>query len=247
MDHSNSAKKERPRYASLTAGLLARKGQAVPVAASFSPEAMAQHLPAKRLAQEFESESTMSGWNPFNALGGRSLDQSASEDELSAGPLDERASKIEEALSEEWGRSEAQKGPELDLFGDEVPEEQGDQGLGLDALVDRAIESAQRNRPGAPLDFEDDEFEYVDTAAPKSNCAAAKADLVASIRNASLAEQGNGAGVPLDPRRYIRLQVAAMKLDVTKQELMSAALDAFLDTLLEDTFSECSCMQKGLI
>lgn len=42
------------KYASLTAGLLARKGEAVPAAAAFTAEAIAQHIPARRLAQEAE-------------------------------------------------------------------------------------------------------------------------------------------------------------------------------------------------
>ncbi|TNE42588.1 MAG: hypothetical protein EP347_00835 [Alphaproteobacteria bacterium] len=246
MDQSNAAKKDRPRYASLTAGLLARKGEAVPVAASFSPEAMAQHLPAKRLAQEFESES-MTGWNPFRAFDRNAADEDAEEQEITSGPLDERASKIEEAFANQVYLDASQDGPELDLFGDEIAEEGESENLGLDALVDRAIESAQRNRFVDPAPHTRSGEVNPAGEQPKSGCATAKADLVTAIRNATLAEQGKGVGVALDPRRYIRLQVAAMKLDVTKQELMSAALDSFLDTLLEDVFSECSCMQKGLI
>lgn len=246
MDHSNTAKKDRPRYASLTAGLLARKGEAVPVAASFSPEAMAQHLPAKRLAQEFENEN-MTGWNPFRSFERNQAEEVSKEPDLTSGPLDQRTSKIEEALADETGGFKVQA-PELDLFGDESADEVEGSDLGLDALVDRAIESAQRNRFGIASESASGEDDGpADAQQTKPTCATAKADLVASIRNANLAEQGNGTGVALDPRRYIRLQVAAMKLDVTKQELMSAALDSFLDTLLEDVFSECSCMQKGLI
>ncbi|MEM1138286.1 MAG: hypothetical protein AAGH45_00270 [Pseudomonadota bacterium] len=37
----------RPKFASLTAGLLARKGEAVPAAAGFTAEAMAQHIPSR--------------------------------------------------------------------------------------------------------------------------------------------------------------------------------------------------------
>jgi hypothetical protein len=113
--------------------------------------------------------------------------------------------------------------------------------LGLSGLVDRAIASAELQKD-SPTPGLGDTLSGDDTS-----CSQVRKEFVASIRDTALFEGGATSPLQLDPRRFIRLQVAAMKLEVSKQELMAAALDSFLDTLLEDVFSDCACMQKGLI
>lgn len=243
----NSMKQDRPRYASLTAGLLARKGEAVPVAAAFSPGAMAQHLPAKRLAQESRAHA-----EPSNDLSPDVPDMD--EDAVSVtGSLIDRTAYIEEAMSMESERQEPQLETSFDLLGDESPDGVDEQTLGLDVLVDRAIESAKQKCQTSDADEIEETGLAVGRdadlaiAETKSSCSTKRSDFAASIRNSPMTDIAAGSALQLDPRRYIRLQVAAMKLDVSRQELMAAALDSFLDTLLEDVFAECSCMQKGLI
>jgi hypothetical protein len=229
MDQSNPTTPERPKYASLTASLLARKGEAVPVASSVSPNAMSHHLPARRLAQESQANESFSERPDREVESMRDVD-------LNLGPLHARAALIEDALSNDKAAAGTKRGS------DHKPSGQSKKAsLGLSGLVDRAIASAevQKENPVPRLDGSQ--------STDDTSCSHVRKEFVASIRDTAVVEGVAMSSLQLDPRRFIRLQVAAMKLEVSKQELMAAALDSFLDTLLEDVFSECTCMQKGLI
>lgn len=318
-----------PRYASLTAGLLARKGEAVPAAAAFTAEAIAQHIPARRLAQEAERiltqpQAPMPELESQRYIEDRELPSGfAAEheriedaflddlDDLDDDDFEDERRDVYAALTEAGRRpldlpqaSEIPPAPSVppvpqapSVAIDAAPlgrsinrneegplseEEEDEQNVapipGLDEskdnwfedIVTRAIQdvdSPQISGRAAPEEAElynRDPRDHAVTrlfAEPSRQTATAAQiaqssragncdDRVAEVRNAI--RSGNPrvarqSAMRLDPRRFIRLSLASKKLDLSNQELMMAALDAYLDTLDEEVFSDCSCMKKGLI
>ena len=312
------------KYASLTAGLLARKGEAVPAAAAFTAEAIAQHIPARRLAQEAErvltdrqhpvidgvidQESAEARGHGLAHRGGQVVadhrdmieqafhESAAREDDSSA------VGDAEDPLSHGFSQLESQGGldleglslgkrRELDLpstgssfFEDlaRAEREDGDENW-FDDIVSNAINEAEGQRPerqssdsdttlsrsdkadtpGADTEAEQPDLEALkaemsenqpeDTAladAARETPGAGCSDKASKVRQAiKLGKTSVGArsAMRLDPRRYIRLSLAAQKLELTSQEVMVASLDTYLDALDEEVFSDCACMKKGLI
>lgn len=312
------------KYASLTAGLLARKGEAVPAAAAFTAEAIAQHIPARRLAQEAErvltdrqhpkidgvidQESAAARGDGLARPGAQvvadhrdMIEQAFHE---SAGREDDSSAvgDAEDPLSHGFSQLESQGGldleglslgkrRELDLpstgssfFEDlaRAEREDGDENW-FDDIVSNAINEAEDQRPerqrsdsgttsfrskmadtlGAGAEAEQPDLEALKAemsenqsgntalpdAAPETQGTGCS-DKASKVRQAiKLGKTSVGArsAMRLDPRRYIRLSLAAQKLELTSQEVMVAALDTYLDALDEEVFSDCACMKKGLI
>lgn len=326
-----------PKYASLTAGLLARKGEAVPAAAAFTAEAIAQHIPARRLAQEAErvlldrhsivdeSSDEMSiarqESNDENRgaqvaaehrdLINQTIDESVKTkkamplvegirkllDQTSAGqksgkPLSLSDTPPEELLS---GGKRALDLPDVQslLSGDTDRREREDSSALSDLngseenwfeeIVTRAISEAEGKQsevsspesgagepslsasigpnaaPGqaslASSSFTQDmaedrtPAEAATSGSPEASaagCSKKAASARQSIKSGKAPAPGRSA-MRLDPRRFVRLSLAAQKLQLTAQEVMIASLDTYLDALDEEVFSDCSCMKKGLI
>ena len=81
----------------------------------------------------------------------------------------------------------------------------------------------------------------------KPGSCSSRAQAVRQAVRSGVPATANKSAMRLDPRRFIRLSLASRKLDLSNQELMMAALDAYLDTLDQEVFAECACMKKGLI
>lgn len=310
-----------PGYASLTAGLLARKGEAVPAAAAFTAEAIAQHIPARRLAQEAERILTQTSDELPDLESAK--DPAAEIQDVSDGQAFEPGSefaeqheRIEDLFAEPEEAAFIPTSPRenlnaahsalehvarepldlparepLDLperhpefaFAEESPshaslsvnplslEEQQEKEAnpipGLDEsdenwfedIVSKAISEADHTRNESVQEASVERFPVearppvVDDAdipsrpkKPAQSCGTKVAKVRQSIQAGNPRAAAKSA-MRLDPRRFIRLSLASRKLGLSNQELMMAALDAYLDTLDEEVFSECSCMKKGLI
>lgn len=297
------------KYASLTAGLLARKGEAVPAAAAFTAEAIAQHIPARRLAQEAErvltdrqhpmidgvidQESAAARGSGLARRAGQVVadhrdmieqafhESAAREDDSSA------VGDTEDPLSHGFSQLESQGGldleglslgkrRELDLpstgssfFEDlaRAEREDGDENW-FDDIVSNAINEAEGQRPERQSSDSDTESEQPDLEAHNAEMSENQSENT-SLPDAAPETQGTGcsdkaskvrqaiklgktavgarSAMRLDPRRYIRLSLAAQKLELTSQEVMVASLDTYLDALDDEVFSDCACMKKGLI
>lgn len=362
------------QYASLTAGLLARKGEAVPAAAAFTAEAIAQHIPARRLAQEAERvlhdrrpeidhviEDTSVAWreadhesrgaqvvSEHRDMIERAFDESVRQDEGMPSlqrPLNEGGS-IEEVLdqstSSEPANGEMDLGERRELNlpyvgppenapvaaletplettpasvisdhledGSAVSDLNDSDDNWFETIVSNAISEAEGQRTdtrasgalaepvaepvaepglfddvavgedaegslvsptfaqGMAADRAEDRAEdqaedstgqetsnALPSAAPMPEKARAPVggcgDKAAKVRAAIKTGKTNVAArsaMRLDPRRFIRLSLAAQKLELSSQEVMIAALDNYMDTLEDEVFSDCACMKKGLI
>ncbi len=309
---------DQPKYASLTAGLMARKGEAVPAAAAFTAEAIAQHIPARHLADEVARHNRRSFLhvhhgtdvsapeetedledeigaselvddvddnepNQFilSAISGSStLHDEEKQTELTdhnATSLDDRKNVIEDA----WQRSRSNLTPDEETKSDPSSiKSRGGENFSEDtieehvsrfnSIIDEAIEQVQSNsktdgnvlsdepdeqtncaesssEAPTPQQVVEQEQTNVDPIGKSKDCGVANA--VRERRDhirAEIASQPR-ASMRLDPRRYVRLSVAAAKLQLENQEVMLAALDSYLDSLDETLFSDCACMKKGLI
>lgn len=337
IDQEDEMNGNETKYASLTAGLLARKGEAVPAAAAFTAEAIAQHIPARRLAQEAQSvlldrrpveepvvEDTSVPWSETAGQTRASQVVSEHRDMIEQAFID--AADAEEVGETSFNSVEdlLEKGPENSLAAsDEVtsemalgarrdlnlsdarpsaPNEGHEDGSAVsdlndsdenwfDTIVSQAISEAEGQRPESPASpvelssngapdaqergpddtgsaassfmrslRKDRSPEISSAEAPQSPAAPAPqasaapesgcGDKAAKVREAIKAGKTKVAGrsaMRLDPRRFIRLSLAAQKLQLSSQELMVAALDNYMDALDEEVFSDCSCMKKGLI
>jgi hypothetical protein len=276
-----------PSYASLTAGLLARKGEAMPAAAAFTTESVAQHIPAQKLAQEsaqLGKANTTSIMDDDCGLTASSIDPPGTvyeEGEIASelledakpaveggdsGSMEERSAFIEKAFSdqseepllagtldeplgaedkEESALAKATK--EMEHRDAPVSPESGFASRLVAATVDRAADLLAREGAEKEAPQADEAKKKVDDGKKKTDCATSKAIAADKIKSAFNAASSGGTALHLDPRRFIRLQIAAMKLEVDRKELLSAALDAYLDALDEEVFADCSCMRKGLI
>jgi hypothetical protein len=346
-----------PRYASLTAGLLARKGEAVPAAAAFTAEAIAQHIPARRLAQEAEHvlterhkivESVFA--EETASLEGESSPAALIDDEF-IGELDQSEDRVsdqqrhlEKAILEDVADLQGKETLPSDratpdaqtLFDMGAVEGSQDLGLGIRPAFsvdphDGPLSSTLPKSP-APVNLEDSDenwFEDIVSQAiseagdqrkgergqahlqaardtqsvdqalatlinegPRSDISselpATRSEVPMAaisqvepvqmpeattkiVKDATIAGRDNSAScggraekvrqtirsgkqaaanksaMRLDPRRFIRLSLAAQKLQLTNQDIMMASLDTYLDALDEEVFAECSCMKKGLI
>lgn len=298
---------ESPQYASLTAGLLARKGEALPAAAAFTAEAIAQHIPVRRLALEVERENQNSIFQqsqvaktedvspdsdlpdlaPQNdatpsvkdeiddfivsALGTEALqDQVQVErDPGIAGSMGERASYIERELSGKDEETKEEVASEMDRVAEDLLLVDSDLNR-FNTIVDEAIEQARpaekrvlfgenvSKKVWRPSEQQGevakkDDTKPVDQSANQTEQEGKKGcsvdERVAAEREAikSALTKSANASMRLDPRRYIRLNVAATKLDLSNQQVLSAALDAYLDSLDTTLFGDCACMKKGII
>lgn len=331
MNQEDDVNANSSKYASLTAGLLARKGEAVPAAAAFTAEAIAQHIPARRLAQE--AERVLIDRHPVVdnvAEPGAAAEREIGPESRGSQVVAEHRDMIEQAFNESAadedfhlatgnaldlpeqelqteldlpGQSLGEK-RELDLpvtgssfSGDPARAEQRDDSASpdlshgdenwFDDIVSSAISEAEEQRPegkeseressgsggkslsnilatlGAGLgvaksDSETPKADVSDKQSGNASPPAVTSDAqgVGCGEKASKVRQAIKSGKPgiatrsamrLDPRRYIRLSLAAQKLELTSQELMVAALDTYLDALDEEVFSDCACMKKGLI
>lgn len=289
-----SSDDEGPSYASLTAGLLARKGEALPAAAAFTTESVAQQIPAQKLAQE---SARLGGANAKVGLEddcgltassieppGTIYEESEMASELieddneptsgspksgapepgspESGSMEERSAFIKQALADQ-GRihDDTSEQPLLSagILGGSLDDDDTDvesTGRSLaerDAVVSpdhgfaSRLVAASVDRAKDLLGRDDATSGSGSDKAAKSSCATTKAIAADRIKSAYTASAVGGTALHLDPRRFIRLQIAAMKLEVDRKELLSAALDAYLDALDEEVFAECSCMRKGLI
>lgn len=347
------------QYASLTAGLLARKGEAVPAAAAFTAEAIAQHIPARRLAQEAERvlhdrrpnidhviEDTSVAWREaehenrgaqvvtkHRDMIERAFDESVHRDEgvpslqqPQSQDVQEQVESIEELLdpstSSEAAANEMDLGSRRELnlpyvgSPEDAPEavpasavsDHLEDGSALsdlndsdeswfETIVSNAISEAegQRAETGTSAAMSDPVAEPglfdnvavdedtegslvsqtftqdmaqdlaqdiagqeprasipsaapmpVEAKAPTGGCGDKAARVRAAIKTGKTNVAARSA-MRLDPRRFIRLSLAAQKLQLSSQEVMIAALDSFMDTLDDEVFSECACMKKGLI
>lgn len=324
MNHEDEVDANSSKYASLTAGLLARKGEAVPAAAAFTAEAIAQHIPARRLAQE--AERVLTDRQPSRVDGvidqeiatdrGHGLAQPGAQvvadhrdmieqafQESAAHENDSRSvGDAEDPLSHGFSQLESHGGldleglslgkrRELDLpsagssFSEDLAraeQEDSDENW-FDDIVSNAINEAEGQRPeGQRSDADTTSSRSNEADAPGADVEAdhpapetLKAETsenpsgTAALPAAAPETQGTGcsdkaskvrqaiksgktalsarSAMRLDPRRYIRLSLAAQKLELTSQEVMVAALDTYLDALDEEVFSDCACMKKGLI
>lgn len=342
------------QYASLTAGLLARKGEAVPAAAAFTAEAIAQHIPARRLAQEAERvlhdrhpdidhviEDTSVAWREVDheSRGAqvvsehrdmieRAFDESVRENEgmpslhRPQSQADSTKEGLDQAASTEPANSEMDLGEkrELNLPFVGLPEDKPEATLEatpasavsdhledgsavsdlndsdenwFETIVSNAISEAEGQRadtdnsgpstePGTEPGLFDDvamdenaEGSLVSPTfaqgmsedraqqeadavlpsaapmpaagkAPVGGCGDKAAKVRAAIKSGKTSVAARSA-MRLDPRRFIRLSLAAQKLHLSSQEVMIAALDNYMDELDDEVFSECACMNKGLI
>jgi hypothetical protein len=343
IDQEDDMNGNETKYASLTAGLLARKGEAVPAAAAFTAEAIAQHIPARRLAQEAESvlldrrpvveptvEETSVTWSETAGQTRasqvvsehRNMIEQAFADAADAEEVGETSmTSVEELLEKGTEDSLAASdevtsamalGARRDLnLPDARPSGPGEgleDGSALsdlndseenwfDTIVSQAISEAEGQRPESPVSpaelpsssarlaqepgpadtgpaistfirslQKDRSPEISPAEAPQSPASAAPqasadtqmsaapqrgcGDKAAKVREAIKTGKTNAASrsaMRLDPRRFIRLSLAAQKLQLSSQELMVAALDTYMDALDDEVFSDCSCMKKGLI
>lgn len=325
-----------PKYASLTAGLLARKGEAVPAAAAFTAEAIAQHIPARRLAQEAErvlinrhpiidetrsedatawQESDHEGRGAHVVAEHRDLieqafDKSTGKEEgvplvdsirqlLDRSPVDssfdsEEAqtetlpeemlsgdkrdldlSDVQSLLSGELSRQELEDGSAAsdlndsdenwfeDIVSKAISEAEGQQAPGSDPEADlTAMMPASPDTESGEASLASSMFTQKmaddrtlaeteaslapEASGPTGGCAKKAVRVRQAIKSGKTVAAGRSA-MRLDPRRFIRLSLAAKKLQLTSQEVMVASLDTYLDALDEEVFSDCSCMKKGLI
>lgn len=339
------------QYASLTAGLLARKGEAVPAAAAFTAEAIAQHIPARRLAQEAERvlhdrrpkidhviEDTSVAWREAELenrgaqtvtghrdMIERAFDESVRRDEgmPSIQQPQSQAGSIEEFLdpgtSPESAVSEMDPGSRRELnlpyvgslentpledtsravpasaMSDHLTDGSALSDLNdsdvnwFETIVSNAISEAEGQRSETAIarqevepdlttnDHRDEPVEgslvsptFADgmiadrgssepdasvppeasvpnlAAAPSGGCGD-KADRVREAIRSGKTGVAARSAMRLDPRRFIRLSLAAQKLQLSSQEVMVAALDTYMDTLEEEVFKDCACMKNGLI
>lgn len=298
------------KYASLTAGLLARKGEAVPAAAAFTAEAIAQHIPARRLAQE--AERVLADRHPVpdsvieespgaqvvadhRDMIEQAFNQRAMDAEMAVSPdntgegRDQGAHKPEPLAGLDSRDMSLGSRRELELpglgasvsAGPDIAKQEGnavasnwddDEGNWFENIVSNAISEAgsqvverngsEHNGKGASSAASEitgsatSDAQSPGTDSPSSTPVSPKAssggcgDKAAKVRDAI--KSGKTAlaarsAMRLDPRRFIRLSLAAQKLDLNSQEVMVAALDTYLDALDEEVFSDCACMKKGLI
>lgn len=300
---------ESPQYASLTAGLLARKGEALPAAAAFTAEAIAQHIPARRLALEVERENQNSIFQQSQAAKSKEpeMAQETSASEMTSenseatnikeeiddfivsalgtqvtpepdegerdpnvgGSMDERASFIERALTGNDGDAGVETPSKDAEVSKDLRFDESDLNR-FNTIVDEAIAQARPaekrflfgkslgkkvwspSKQPKPI-VTDPEAKPSEQSSIESEQKSKKGcsvdERVATEREAiktALSKSAN-ASMRLDPRRYIRLNVAAAKLELSNQQVLSAALDAYLDSLDTTLFNDCACMKKGII
>lgn len=246
------------KYASLTSGLLARKGEAVPAAAAFTAEAIAQHIPARRLAQEAKRHA-----GAFSAL---EHEMRPLQSAMQAQQLAELNDAIEEEHAEFanslYENDMADSAAFLSEESDEYPADNNGQvtPIDFDQIVTEALADVDQRRTNAGLRAMKRKFlgaggstdpdprvlsDRRKSDGPDAKPCAAKRyseEMKRQMRSKSAEPMAN-----LDPRRFIRLQIAAMKLGMMPQDIFSVAVDTYLDQLDEEVFSECNCLKKGIL
>ena len=182
-------------YTSLTSGLLARKGEAVPATTSFNGENIVSAHPSKRPLNSTSIPPTPSAW----ANSGNILSQESEQDPHSnSHPHPQKEIPVEEPP----------RAPRVN-----------------NGYAEEPLPSAG-SHAGNAQGSEDCES-YVPLAAGENG----------TSRRSSVTFR-------LDATRYLCLKMASAKLGRTHQDILTAALDMYLQSLADDALSDCSCLQQ---
>ncbi len=247
------------KFASLTSGLLARKGDAVPAAAAFTAEAIAQHIPARRLAQEAKRHvgafsALQHEMRPLKtAMQAQQLAEYSGASEVDYGSSDldvEDSNPVPNSVdqnAQEEAVTDLEEGTTTPIDFDQIVTEaladveDRKANMGLRAMKERLLKGARPGDLGSVLE------EEIPSGKGASEPCAVKKYSSEMQRQKQAQNYEPVSGLGLDPRKFIRLQIAAMKLNMMPQDIMSAALDTYLDQLDQEVFSECNCLKKGLL
>lgn len=264
---SETAQRGKPRFASLTAGLLARKGEAVPAAAGFTAEAMAQHLPALEARQsaaedrfvdpdEAEQARKARAEEPVYIRDGRPPEPRHPEPrpaepspaEPPKHPLEPRGSERVSALVEDDidARAIARLGggPPRSISArapkpvvQPAPVEPE-----IPAALPAQVRADPEPAPHAPAASSSEEACPIRALFVAEACADKGVDLAEVVAKAKRA----AITLRLDPQRYVRLKVASAQLRRTSQDILTEALDRYMRTMDPAVVAPCACLKDEI-
>ncbi len=212
-------------YASLTAGLLARKGEAIPATASFEGEGITSAHQARRHLTSLPPASLY--W-----------EERAGPSSVPSGIVEDPPLPFAAASAPAEGPQPAQ-GSSPAAPGESPGESSGESGV--NGVLPPGVEGFLLGREVS--------FTAPETAQSRSGeKPSEKADEGAPLPAALAEDVGPARAVPVnirfDAARYLCLKMAAVKLGRSKQDILSAALDRYLESLADTELKECACLRQ---
>ena len=222
----------KPQYASLTAGLLARKGEAHPAAVD-----LANHGVKRDPSEDAKTDSAEQDTQD---------DQKSKLSTVAARRLPQLMDPIWEKRHQEQQSKPAVEEP----FPDSVHELEDAEVRKRVEMIREELNRASMSRKAA-LSQEEAKPKSKPAKKPKASAKAKALPVCDGLKKTKTQAQKRSKKIAraavtmrLDPSRYLAMKLVGAKLSRTNQSILLDALDMYMKSLTENELSDCNCLKK---